>query len=153
MWRKQSPRYRRRIDIAAGTSGTVDVTSYAYDATTGLLDSVEYGSSTYTASYTYDGEARLVQLTDWIDGVDGLRYDYPPAADLRHVGRLVEITDYDDSTLTYTYDDAGNVLTMTDYHGNTTTYTYNDIGQLATLTAPQEVRRPRLTRHRYKPGS
>jgi YD repeat-containing protein len=122
--------YGRQSAVGAGTSGTVDVTTYAYDATTGLLDSVEYGSSTYTASYTYDGEARLVQLTDWIDGVDGLRYDYDD------VGRLVEITDYDDSTLTYTYDDAGNVLTMEDYHGNTTTYTYNDIGQLATLTAP-----------------
>ena len=122
--------YGRRSAVGAGTSGTVDVTTYVYDATTGLLDSVEYGSISYTASYTYDGEARLVQLTDWIDGVDGLRYDYDD------VGRLVELTDYDDSTLNYTYDDAGNVLTMTDYHGNTTTYTYNDIGQLATLTAP-----------------
>ena len=122
--------YGRKSSVGAGTSGTVDPTTYTYSGTTGQLTAVEYGSSTYTANYTYDGEGRLVQLTDWIDGVDGLRYEYDD------VGRLVEITDYDDSTLTYTYDDAGNVLTMTDYHGNTTTYTYNDIGQLATLTAP-----------------
>ena len=77
-----------------------------------------------------DGAARLVKLTDWIDGTDGLRYAYDD------VGRLTTLTDYDDSTLTYTYDAAGNALTMVDYHGNTTTYTYNDIGQLATLTAP-----------------
>jgi len=120
----------RQSAVGAGTSGTVDVTTYTYSTTTGRLTSVQYGSSTYTANYVYDGEARLVKLTDWIDAVDGLRYDYDA------VGRLVEITDYDDSTLTYTYDDAGTVLTMEDYHGNTTTYTYNDIGQLATLTAP-----------------
>jgi RHS repeat-associated protein len=62
--------------------------------------------------------------------VDGLRYGYDA------VGRLLTITDYDDSVLTYTYDDGGNVLSMVDYHGNTTSYTYNDIGQLDTLTAP-----------------
>jgi len=120
----------RQESVGAGTSGTVDPTTYNYDPTTGQLASVEYGSSTYTASYEYDGEGRLVKLTDWIDAVDGLRYGYDA------VGRLLTITDYDDSVLTYTYDDGGNVLTMVDYHGNTTSYTYNDIGQLDTLTAP-----------------
>jgi YD repeat-containing protein len=120
----------RQESVGAGTSGTVDPTTYNYDPTTGQLASVEYGSSTYTASYEYDGEGRLVKLTDWFDAVDGLRYGYDA------VGRLETITDYDDSVLTYTYDDGGNVLSMVDYHGNTTSYTYNDIGQLDTLTAP-----------------
>ncbi len=122
--------YGRKESVGAGTSGTVDPTTYAYSSTTGQLESVEYGSSTYTANYEYDGEGRLVKLTDWIDAVDGLRYGYDA------VGRLLTITDYDDSVLTYTYDDGGNVLSMVDYHGNTTSYTYNDIGQLDTLTAP-----------------
>lgn len=119
----------RRESVGAGTSGTVDPTSYAYSVTTGQLESVEY-DGTYTANYEYDGEGRLVKLTDWLDAVDGLRYAYDA------VGRLTTLTDYDDSYLTYTYDDGGNVLSMVDYHGNTTSYTYNDIGQLATLTAP-----------------
>ena len=122
--------YGRKSSVGAGTSGTVDPTAYTYNSTTGQVTAVEYGSSTYTANYTYDGAGRLTKLTDWIDGTDGLRYAYD------NVGRLTTLTDYDDSTLTYTYDAAGNVLTMVDYHGNTTTYTYNDIGQLATLTAP-----------------
>ncbi|MBL7645031.1 MAG: tetratricopeptide repeat protein [Candidatus Hydrogenedentes bacterium] len=120
----------RKESVGAGTSGTVDPTTYAYSSTTGQVESVEYGTSTYTANYEYDGEGRLVKLTDWLDAVDGLRYGYDA------VGRLETITDYDDSVLTYTYDNAGNVLSIVDYHGNTTAYTYNDIGQLATLTAP-----------------
>jgi RHS repeat-associated protein len=120
----------RSESVGAGTSGTVDPTTYTYSSTTGLLESLEYGTSTYTANYEYDGDGRLVKLTDWIDAVDGLRYGYDA------VGRLETITDYDDSVLTYTYDDGGNVLSMVDYHGNTTSYTYNDIGQLDTLTAP-----------------
>ena len=61
------------------------------------------------ANYSFDGNARLTKLTDWIDGTDGLRYGYDDA------GRLTSITDYDDSVLTYAYDDAGNVTSMNDY--------------------------------------
>jgi RHS repeat-associated protein len=46
------------------------------------------------------------------------------------------LTEYDDSTLDYTYDDAGNVLTMNDYHGNSITYTYTDRNQVSTISAP-----------------
>ena len=45
-------------------------------------------SSTYTAHYEYDGEARLVKLTDWIDDTDEIRYGYDD------VGRLVKLTSY-----------------------------------------------------------
>ena len=46
-----------------------------------------------------------------------LEYAYDDA------GRLTKITDYDDSTLTYTYDATWNVITMNDYHSNVTSYT------------------------------
>jgi len=49
---------------------------------------------------------------------------------------LTRLTDYDDSTLDYTYDASGNVLTMNDYHGSNFVYTYTDTHQLSTLTAP-----------------
>ena len=61
-----------RESVGAGTSGAVDVTTYTFSSTTGRVESVEY-DGTYTANYEYDGEGRLVKLTDWIDAVDGLR--------------------------------------------------------------------------------
>ncbi len=36
-------------------------------------------------------------------------------ASVRQDGQVTSITDYDDSTLTYAYDAAGNVTSMTDY--------------------------------------
>ena len=53
------------------------------------------GGSTYDAEYEYDGNARLVNLLDWIDDVDGLEYAYDAA------GRLTQLTDYDGTTLDY----------------------------------------------------
>jgi YD repeat-containing protein len=67
------------------------------------------GANTFDANYFYDSLARVVKITDWIDGTNGLRYGYDDG------GRLTSITDYDDSTLTYAYDAAGNVTSMTDY--------------------------------------
>ena len=44
-----APCFSAGVGVGAGTSGTVDPTTYAYSSTTGQLESVEYGSSTYTA--------------------------------------------------------------------------------------------------------
>jgi len=46
------------------------------------------------------------------------------------------ITDYDDSVLSYTYDDAGNVITMNDYHSQVTAYEYDVRNWMTKLTAP-----------------
>lgn len=50
-----------------------------------------------------DDRAQLTKLTDWLDGVNGLRYSYDDA------GRISTITDYDNSVLGYDYDGVGNV--------------------------------------------
>src|SRR5690606_34427675 len=113
--------YRDRVtEVGAGTSGTFDRTVYTYNGTTGLLSQVTYhsGGSSHSANYYYDDAARVVKLTDWIDGTNGIQYEYDA------LGRLDTVRDYDGSELTYTYDDVGNIASMTDYHNNTINYTY-----------------------------
>jgi RHS repeat-associated protein len=122
--------FGRVTRAGAGAGGVVDPTKHYFDNITGQLSKVEFVSSVHAVNYWYDGEARLTQITDWLDGTDGLRYEYDD------VGRLTTLKDYDNSTLNYVYDDAGSVITMTDYHGNSTSYTYNAIGKLSSLTAP-----------------
>ena len=46
------------------------------------------GANTHDAEYEYDGNARLVNLLDWIDAVDGLEYAYDAA------GRVTSMNDY-----------------------------------------------------------
>ncbi len=68
----------RMTKVGAGSTGAFDPTEYVYSGTSGKLTQVKYtaGSNVDTANYTYDGDGQLTKLADWIDGTNGLQYDY-----------------------------------------------------------------------------
>jgi YD repeat-containing protein len=45
--------------------------------------------NSHSANYYYDDAARVVKLTDWIDGTNGIQYEYDD------LGRLETVRDYD----------------------------------------------------------
>jgi len=122
-----------RLTKTGASDGTVDPLEYSYDGATGLMTSATFtnGANVDTVHFYYDGAARKTKVSDWT-GTNGLEYAYDAG------GRVTLVTDHNnsDQTMTYTYDNAGNVVTMVDWHGNTTTYTYTDTDRISTLSAP-----------------
>ncbi|MFC7891716.1 DUF6531 domain-containing protein [Streptomyces sp. NPDC057381] len=135
------------------------ITSYGYDATTGLLETVTTPSGK-TTSYGYDTDGNLTSVTT--PQGNKTTYTYFPSGQVKTVvdprgnvsgadpakyttaytydaaDRVKTVTDALDRTTTFAYDEVGNLSTVTDAAQRTTTYGYNDAGRLITVTDPAQ---------------
>ncbi len=101
-----------------------------------------------TATFTYDGSARLLSVTDPAGLVTTLTYsagrlqnitDPAGRQTLFHhdsAGNLLRITDPDASYVSYLYDGKGHVTQATDELGQSTTYAYDFAGRFTQSTRP-----------------
>lgn len=112
-----------------------------------LFTSVSYALG--TISYTYDNTDRVTKVTNPDASEASFTYtnDYltrmvGPGIDLRFLydsdRRLVAVQDaLASSTISFSYDDAGNRTQMVDAAGGTTTYSYDNLNRLVSLVDPQ----------------
>ncbi len=109
--------------ITAETDPSGDVTKFTYD-TAGMLTYQETDSPSHTLlssfRYTYDPDGLKLSEVDNTGRTVVYTYD----ADHRLIEEVDTDTTLGNSTITYTYDAAGNRLTKTD-NGQTTVYTYD----------------------------
>ncbi|MBI2359071.1 MAG: RHS repeat protein, partial [Deltaproteobacteria bacterium] len=99
-----------------------------------------------TTNYSYDGNGRLLTITDPVGLVttfaysgDKLQKITDPAAretlfQRDSSGNLIRITNPGGSFVSYAYDDKGHATQATDERGNGTTYTYDFAGRFAQST-------------------
>ena len=101
-----------------------------------------------TTSYSYDGNNRLITITDPVGLVTTLTYVgaklqrvTDPAG--RHTqfqhdssGHLIRITNPNGSFLSYAYDGRGNIIQASDERGNSTTYVYDFAGRFSQSVRP-----------------
>lgn len=108
-----------------GSPGTADATTWAYEASTGLL-LTKTDAASKAVTYTYNARGQLASRA-WARGVTAT-YSYDSST-AEQTG-----IDYSDSTpdLTYTYNRMGQTGTVTDVTG-TRTFSYNATGTFATL--------------------
>ena len=98
--------------------------SYQIDASTGQLESLSNRNKT-ELKFGPDG------ITSWSGGVE-----LPPTVSIRRdsTGRITQIIDPDNHSLSYTYDPDGNLSTVTDRMQRTTTFSYStDVADYLTL--------------------
>jgi YD repeat-containing protein len=76
-------------------------------------------------TFTWDGQMRLVAVTDAIGQVTTLSYDLPR-----------EVTDPFGRSASFTYDPWGRLLTSTDVLGITSSMTYGGDGYVSSMTTP-----------------
>lgn len=98
--------------------------------------------------YGYDGNGRLITITDPVGLVTTLTYINnrlqkitDPAARETHfqhdsAGNLTRITNSDGTFVRYAYDSTGRMIETVDERGNSTTYTYNFAGRFAQSNRP-----------------
>ncbi|WP_406329888.1 polymorphic toxin-type HINT domain-containing protein [Streptomyces sp. NBC_00203] len=101
---------------------------------------VEFGPSTYTTSYDYDGSGRLKQITDSKGNVTTSSYNW--------LGERISGKDPDaDPTGTglTAYDANGNIQSTKDANGTVLTYTYDNLDRPLTVQNGSKV----LTRNTY----
>jgi RHS repeat-associated protein len=84
-----------------------------------------------TATFTYDGQLRLVAATDALGQVTTLSYDDP--ADSR---RITRVTDPFGRFASFTYDTAGRLTQITDVLGLQSSFTYDGGDFITSLTTP-----------------
>jgi len=104
-----------------------EITRTTYDNANRAV-SVEYLSDTTSQSASYDQYGDKVAITN-----NDVTYSY--TYDNRHL--LTSKTDSrNGKTLNWAYDAAGNVINKTDYQGSTTTFTYDDSNRLVAMRNP-----------------
>ncbi len=93
------------------------------DAFGRIYQVLEYnGGATYTTDYAYDELDRLIQVTDHVNNVTTLSYDW--------LGRKTGMTDPDLGAWAYAYDDNGNLTRQTDAKNQTTCLYYDALNRL-----------------------
>ena len=146
------------IDVNTGnttkvTSPDGGVSSYVYDAWNNVIEEVnEAESKTY---YIYDANgANLLKKVQPLDGtaayVEGNTTDFSVTSYAYYTkseadslfgcnaaGLLKAETDPEGNTVSYTYDQYGNIASKKDAAGNTTVYTYDSIGQKLSETTAE----------------
>ncbi len=119
---KASYTYNEDGQILTETSelGTIN---YTYEDN--MLHAVtDYNGSVHT--FAYDANGNVVQYED----ASGTVTDYKVDVSGRVTEESVELEDGRRATVTYTYDEFGNMLTKTDAEGNTTSYVYDEEDRL-----------------------
>ena len=142
--------YDKEGNVTSITNPNGGITSFTYDSNGNVTSEKVKGGSTH--SYTYTANNLLKEKEN--SKGQKTKYIYDKA------GRIIKLTD-EEGTITYTYDENGNVLTVTeekedgrkavikrtydkanrvtsytDAEGNRIGYTYNELGQLTALTYP-----------------
>jgi YD repeat-containing protein len=117
-------------DDAGNLLSTTDalgrVQTYSYDGNR-VVNSTWYnrdGTIANVLVYTYDADGNLLQASSFA-GTYTMTYDG---------NRLLTRTDPSGLTLTYSYDDNGNVTSVQDSQGGLTTYAYNGANQVTSKT-------------------
>ena len=123
-------------------------TKFTYDATTGLPERVDYGTTGEFVEMEYDGSGRLISSRDATGRVETSTYGsgYVPLtttgpegvtkATYDALGNLETVTDPTGATLRYAHDDLGQLTAFTDGNGHTTTYRYDAFRRLVEETDP-----------------
>ncbi|WP_322081162.1 LysM peptidoglycan-binding domain-containing protein [Burkholderia sp. BCC1972] len=162
---QQSVRYTLNaadLIASASTPGSLERTTYAYDAMGRLLEQVTYGvMGSKTSSFTYDAMGRVLTETQGkppFNRTTTYRYDEEGRVVRKYSGegsRILELIDlyeksgdtamlaqlrHDEFYEAYTYDAAGLRTSATDADGRKTLYYYDANGNLAaTINAAGEV--------------
>lgn len=91
-----------------------------------LNDDGTSGSSvnTWTTTYQYDLNDKLIHITDSQNNEKWMRYD--------GLGRKIFMNDMDRSVMTYTFDNGSNLIETVDAKNQQTTYTYDGVNRLLT---------------------
>ena len=108
--------------LSRKTLGNDDYTTYEYDAAGQILHLVNYNSTGSVLSrfdYTYDQNGNPIVI-ETLEGVSQFGYD--------RIGQLISVTYPDGSSVSYSYDEAGNRISVVD-DGVTTSYTTNNMNQ------------------------
>ncbi len=119
---------------------------YTYDANSRMLTKTDPNS--YITTYTYDTNGRVTTSTDPEGKTKAISYE--PSANSATVTEkdggiwthkydnnlnvLLQSTDPNNNTTTYTYDTNKNITSKTDPDGSATTYTYDDSGNMTSTT-------------------
>jgi len=100
------------------------LTTFSYDHT--LLWQINYDDATPDVLFNYNHNSELVSMTD---GLGTSYFDYD------NNGRLISFDGHEtDDDITYTYDDADNLLSMS-LPGMNVNYTYNDLNHLTDVNS------------------
>lgn len=115
------------ITVSAPPPVVAESSSIAYDELGRVI--ARYDSAgQLKASYQYDANGNLTQVTDALDHVTQLTYDA--------LDRIKTSTDAAGHTTQYAYDIADRLIQVTDPRGNATRYTYDGFGQLWQQASP-----------------
>ncbi len=121
--------YDSKNNLTSETDELGHVTYYIYDANKiNLLKKVQPLNG--TDAYSSDATASRFAITTYV-------YYSDAETSCKVKGLLKSVTDPEDNTITYTYDQYGNKTSEKDAEDNTTSYTYNTIGWLQTATSPE----------------
>jgi len=85
------------------------------------------------AKNTYDEDGRLLITSDGLGNTYTFSYDTKINASITK-NKASEVMQPDDSTLTFRYDEKGNISKLSDASGTKSLYAYTDKGQLESLT-------------------
>ena len=109
-----------------------ELTTYKWDATTGLLDSF-VDPLNRTTSYTYDSLGNVLSTTQLYGTPSAVTtsFTYDQTFSL-----VASITDPLNHTTNFTYDSFGNLTTLTDPLTHKWTFTYNSLGQPVSVSDP-----------------
>lgn len=118
--RKDSPHFNTPTTLVKDGLGRI----------TAKLQFKTSGGSELRSKYTWSflntlGKDILTKVVDSAGAVKQQEFDL--------LGRITQVTDPDQKTITYAYDDAGNMLTRKDEQGRNITYTYDGLNRLKTI--------------------
>ncbi|MGH9460491.1 MAG: hypothetical protein ACRD1X_04705 [Vicinamibacteria bacterium] len=82
-------------------------------------------------TFTYDGQLRLVSVTDAIDQVTTLSYEM-----LENPSRITKVTDPFDRSAIFEYDEDEKLIAITDVIGMTSEFTYGSGNFIRSMTTP-----------------
>ena len=114
-------------------------TAFTYDNENRVTD-LTYDESTDKVSYLYDALGRITKKTVHLGTQDlETTYTYVPGSEANGTTSLIQTITQNGVTLTYTYDDNGNITSVSD-GTKTVSYVYDAIGQLIRVNDPYDNR-------------
>ncbi|MFP4320858.1 MAG: DUF6531 domain-containing protein [Anaerolineales bacterium] len=113
--------------LSSLTDGRGNATALRWEVARNVLVGID-APLDYSRRFVYDIQNRLIR---WEDGTAITEFVYDG------LGRVISLTDPDGQTISYTYDEADNLLTELRGDGETRfSYTYDTLNNLASVTSP-----------------